>query len=78
MAWEFSCQERRSGISVEAIFNGGGSSLHRLPYTRTDCSGTFEVSNNSLASGNLRLAHPDRAGVELSFNAGAVVEMVGG
>lgn len=78
MAWEFSCQERQSGVSVAAIFNGGGSSLHRLPYTRTDCSGTFEVSNNSLASGNLRLAYPDRPGVELSFNAGAVLEMVGG
>lgn len=77
MAWEFSCQEQQSGLSVRVRLDGGGQSLHRLPYTRTDCSGTFEVSNNSLANGNILIDHPGRPGVELDFNAGSVLEMVG-
>jgi hypothetical protein len=35
--------------SIEGEIEGGGSSLHRLPYAKTDCSGNFEVANNSLA-----------------------------
>lgn len=78
MAWRFSALDRRSGWRVETSFNGGGPSLHRLPYTRTDCAGAFEVSNNSLATGSLRIFPPGSSLMELPFNSGAVLEMVGG
>lgn len=77
MRWNFNCRDRRSGVAVEAAFDGYGSSVHRLPYTRTDCSGTFEVSNNSLASAQVRILVPGNPETELKFNQGAVLEMVG-
>ena len=77
MRWNFNCRDRRSGVAVEAAFDGYGSSVHRLPYTRTDCSGTFEVSNNSLASAQVRILVPGNPETELMFNQGAVLEMVG-
>jgi hypothetical protein len=51
MVWRFGSADRRNGVSVEAGFSGDGPSLFRLPYTKTDCTGVFEVSNNSLATG---------------------------
>lgn len=77
MRWNFNCRDRRSGVAVEAAFDGYSSSVHRLPYTRTDCSGTFEVSNNSLASAQVRILVPGNPETELKFNQGAVLEMVG-
>jgi len=77
MNWSFGCRDRRNGVSVEAEFDGGGAALHRLPYTKTDCSGTFEVSNNSLATGRVRITIPGNPEAEISFNCGAVLEMVG-
>ncbi len=64
--------------SIEATIAGDGPSLHRLPYTRTDCSGTFEVANNSLAQAQLsaRLANPPRT-AEFATDGGAVLEMSG-
>ena len=62
--------------TIEVKVEGGGSSLHRLPYVKTDCSGTFEVSNNSRARArvicNLR-------GEQVVFvtGDGAVLEMTG-
>ena len=40
-------------IGDESAIDGRGSSLHRLPYIKTDCSGSFEVVNNGLASASL-------------------------
>jgi hypothetical protein len=65
-------------VRVEAAVDGGGGSLHRLPYVKTNCSGTFEVSNNSLASGRLYLRRDGREEEAIIANGGAVLEMVGG
>ena len=77
MDWVFGCSDRRSGVSVAATFSGGGPSLFRLPYTKTDCSGVFEVGNNSLATGQVRITIPDNPEMEISFNRGTVLELVG-
>jgi hypothetical protein len=74
--WNFGCFTR-DGLQVEAVFDGSGSSLHRLPYVKTDCSGNFEVVNNSLAKATLRLKRPDGRVEELRTDIGAVLEMTG-
>jgi hypothetical protein len=76
MLWHFDCADNTAGLTVTAELDGGGPSLHRLPYLKTDCSGSFEVSNNSLAQAALTIR---QAGQEerLTANAGAVLEMVG-
>jgi hypothetical protein len=76
MQWEFR-GVARNGIRLEAAIDGRGSSLHRLPYTKTDCSGSFEVGNNSLASASIVLRSEDRVLDRLETTAGAVLEMVG-
>ncbi|MGB8581098.1 MAG: hypothetical protein WCD47_09775 [Candidatus Sulfotelmatobacter sp.] len=47
-AWSFRCSSR-DGLQLEAAFDGAGPCLHRLPYLKSNCSGSFEVTNNSLA-----------------------------
>jgi hypothetical protein len=76
MRWAF--QTTSAAGSIEAEIEGGGSSLHRLPYAKTDCSGNFEVANNSLARARLklRLGNPARA-EELVTDGGSVLEMTG-
>ena len=78
LQWRFECFDARTGVRVEVAVNGGGASLHRLPYVKTNCSGTFEVSNNSLASGRLYLRRDGREEEAIIANGGAVLEMVGG
>lgn len=79
LAWNFRCSSpRKSEVrwQLEAAINGAGPSIHRLPYLKTDCTGSFEVANNSLARAVLRL---ERAGKVETFetSTGAVLEMVG-
>ncbi len=76
MRWVF--RTSSAAGSIEAAIAGGGPSLHRLPYARTDCSGTFEVANNSLAQAqlNVRFANPTRT-AEFATDGGAVLEMSG-
>jgi hypothetical protein len=62
---------------LEAAIDGAGPSIHRLPYLRTDCAGSFEVVNNSLARAVLRLERPGGPVETLETNTGAVLEMVG-
>ena len=64
-------------MQLEAAFDGAGPSIHRLPYLKTDCSGSFEVVNNSLAKASLRLEQPGGDVEELETADGAVLEMVG-
>ncbi len=45
LRWTFIATSSAGTIEVDV--DGSGISLHRLPYIKTDCSGTFEVSNNS-------------------------------
>jgi hypothetical protein len=76
MQWKFH-SVARSGIRLEAAIDGHGSSLHRLPYIKTDCSGSFEVANNSLASASIQLERGGGTSERLETTAGAVLEMVG-
>jgi len=76
MQWRLCC-EIRNGIRLHATIDGSGHSLHRLLYTKTDCSGTFEVANNSLASATLLLHSAGRPEEKLETSDGAVLEIVG-
>ena len=76
LRWEFRCLNR-DGLQLEVAFDGCGPNLHRLPYLKTDCSGSFEVANNSLAKATVRLRQVDGAVEELETTSGAVVEMTG-
>jgi hypothetical protein len=67
----------RDGCRLETAIDGAGPSMHRLPYVKTDCSGSFEVANNSLAKAVLRLERPGRQVGTLETSTGAVLEMVG-
>jgi hypothetical protein len=75
LKWSFKCSGRDGQVAQFAI-SGSSPSIHRLPYVRTDCSRTFQVSNNSRSTATLLLRGLDRQ-EELSTEAGAVLEMVG-
>jgi hypothetical protein len=75
LLWNFVA---RGEGELQVEVNGSGPSIHRLPYTKTDCSGTFEVANNSLAKATLTFRLPGAARVTLTTDTGAVLEMVGG
>ena len=65
------------GCRLEGAIDGTGRSIHRLPYLKTDCGGSFEVTNNSLARASLRLERPGKPSEVLETSTGAVLEMVG-
>jgi len=67
----------RDGFQLEAAIDGTGPNLHRLPYLKTDCTGSFEVVNNSFAKATLRLQSPGRPAEMLETATGAVLEMGG-
>jgi hypothetical protein len=74
--WKFRCTTR-NGICLDVSIDGRGPSMHRLPYLKTDCTGSFEVINNSLASAAVGLQIPGRAAERLESATGAVLEIVG-
>lgn len=74
---QWTIQGKGSGMAIDAAIDGGGLNLHRLPYLKTDCSGTFEVSNNSLASASLLIEKSNGYTERLECHGGAVLEMVG-
>ncbi len=76
MQWEFQSSSR-DGLRIAVSIDGRGRSLHRLPYLKTDCSGTFEVSNNSFSSASIVIQHASGRSEKLETNTGAVLEMVG-
>ena len=76
LQWEFRCVTR-GGLQMDVALDGRGSNLHRLPYLKTDCAGSFEVANNSLAEATVRLLQSGRPSEELQTRTGAVVEMAG-
>lgn len=65
------------GSQLDARVCGAATTTHHLPYLRTDCSGSFEVANNSLASATIRLHIPGLPGETLETNSGAVLEVAG-
>lgn len=77
MQWKFHCSARGSH-QIEVAIDGSGPSIHRLPYTKTDCSGSFEVVNNSLASASIVIEKGGGRTERLETANGAVLEQVGG
>ncbi len=76
LLWRLECSDER-GARVEVEIRGREGYVHRLPYVKTDCSGRFEVANDSLAHARLVLQLPGRTAEELSTDSGAALEMVG-
>lgn len=76
MKWNFCCVARGSP-RIEVTIDGSGPSIHRLPYTKTDCSGSFEVVNNSLAAASILIERGGRQAERVETASGAVLEQVG-
>ena len=76
LQWDFRCSSG-DGLQVDATFDGRGASMHRLPYVKTDYTGSFEVANNSLAIATVCLRRGNGAIEKLETTTGAVLEMVG-
>ena len=74
--WNFNCSVKGE-CGLQAMFDGTGTSTHRLPYLKTNCTDSFEVANNSLASAMVRLELRGGAVEILETNIGAVLEIVG-
>jgi hypothetical protein len=76
LQWRLRCLGK-DGIRLEADIDGRGDGTHRLPYLKTDCSGTFEVANNSRANAILRFDRRSGSLDLLETAGGAVLEMGG-
>jgi len=76
LIWNLKCSNKR-GARIDLDVHGREGSVHRLRYLKTDCSGRFEVANDSLATARIVLQLPGRTTEELSTDSGAVLEMVG-
>ncbi|HLK31997.1 MAG TPA: hypothetical protein VKT29_02840 [Terriglobales bacterium] len=74
--WIFRCLSA-DGMQLEAFIDGRGPGIHRLPYLKTNCSGSFEVLNNSRASAVLQLRWLQGKTEELHSLDGAVLEFGG-
>jgi hypothetical protein len=74
--WKLECRDAR-GARVEVNVCGRERFVHRLPYEKTNCSGRFEVANDSLAIARMVLRLPGRAAEELTTDSGAALEMAG-
>jgi hypothetical protein len=64
------------GRHIDATIQGKTPGVHRLPYTRTDGSGTFPVANASLARATINIEANGRVQT-LETEGGAVLEMGG-
>jgi hypothetical protein len=76
VVWNFG-GSTKEGFRLEAAIDGSGPRIHRLPYLKTNCAGSFEVANNSLAGAVLHLERRGGLVEHLETEAGAVLEMVG-
>jgi hypothetical protein len=74
LVWRFSAE--CAGLRMAATLNGRGDGAHRLPYTKTDCTGTFEVTNNSRAGAQI-VIHANGSCMELITECDAVLEIAG-
>lgn len=74
--WHFQCSAD-DGLELEVAIDGAGSGIHALPYVKTNCSGSFEVVNNSLAKAQVRLQKRGAPLAVLETNSGAVLEQGG-
>lgn len=76
MRWEFHCCGGAAG-DLEVVISGGAKSTHHLPYLKTNCSGSFDVANNSLAQAHLVFKRKNIPAEELRTDLGGVLEMTG-
>jgi hypothetical protein len=74
LQWKFTALDAE-GSPVEASIESVAPGIHVLPYLKTDCSGTFPVSNASLANARLRFGRNKREVLETI--GGAVLEFGG-
>ena len=72
--WAFTAKTPE-GSPVEVTVEASGPQIHHLPYTKTDCSGTFPVTNASLARAQIRSGHNLNQILETA--TGAVLEFGG-
>lgn len=72
LQWRFA-GKLPDGSSIEASVDGVAPGIHELPYTKTDGSGSFQVSNASLAHAIVKLGPSE----SLETETGAVLEMGG-
>ena len=72
LRWKFS-GHLDDGSALEALLEGVAPGVHELPYTKTDLSGAFLVSNASLACAQVKWG----SGEILATETGAVLEMGG-
>ena len=76
LQWTFDAAGQ-DGSHLEAAIDGRGRATHRLPYMKTDCFGSFEVANNSLANAVVRFQRPGGPAERLETTGGVVLEMGG-
>jgi hypothetical protein len=74
--WSFRCASKH-GLQMDVAIDGSGNNIHRLRYTKTDCTGIFEVTNNSLAKATVRLSQGGVLLEQLDTADGAVLEVAG-
>ena len=74
--WNFRCSSP-GGLGLDVSIDGSGSAIHRVQYVKTDCSGSFEVTNNSLARAVVRVERHGALIDRLETTGGAVLEMAG-
>ena len=76
LVWSFFCiNPGTSAVKVEV--QGRKGLIHHIPYFKTDCSGPFEVVNDSLATARMTWYAPANPPKELPTETGAVIEMAG-
>jgi hypothetical protein len=75
LKWVFS-GTAPNGRHIEATVEGSAPGIHRLPYTKTDASGTFPVANASLANASVTIVMKESRQI-LEVRGGAVLEMGG-
>ena len=74
LRWDFAGR-MPDGSRVEAAVVAAAPEIHHLPYMKTDCSGTFQVANASLA--HAQVCFGKNGNERLETVSGAVLEMGG-
>jgi len=74
LKWKFAASAV-VGSPIVASIEAQSPGIHQLPYVKTDCSGTFPVSNASFANAVVRFG--EKGSEVLETIGGAVVEMGG-
>ena len=74
LLWKFAAATT-DGLPLQATIEGLAPGVHELPYVKTDCSGTFPVSNASMANASVRFG---KNGSEILETIGGAVLELGG